>query len=104
MKTLEMGQCPKCQCSLLMHKTSTYKRYIKCDGCGISYPMPKKGKVNNSALECPKTGFPVFYIERDSQKAYFWADQPCFSCIQFDKCSVIKDLISEFKELSVYGY
>ena len=48
--------------------------------------------------------FPILIVDRKEQKAYFWADQPCFNCIAFDKCQPIKDLIAEFKELEVYGY
>ena len=39
-----------------------------------------------------------------NQKAYFWTDSPCFSCVAYDKCQEIEDLMAEFKELKVYGY
>jgi ssDNA-binding Zn-finger/Zn-ribbon topoisomerase 1 len=100
----EVGQCPQCQGSLIMFKTNNYKRFVKCEDCGQSYPLPKKGKISNSALECPKSKYPVLIIEKDDQKAYFWSDSPCFSCIAFDRCDIVKELISEFKELEVYGY
>ena len=105
MKQLEeIGTCPACEFSLIMYKTSNYKRFVKCDSCGMSYPVPKRGKISNSALTCPKGGFPVLIISRPNQKSYFWADQPCFNCIQYDKCEAIKMLISEFEELGVNGY
>ncbi len=88
----------------MMYKTNNYKRFVKCDACGVSYPIPKKGKISNSALECPKGSFPLLIVERANQPAYFWSDQPCFTCIDFDKCSKVKILVSEFKELQVYGY
>jgi hypothetical protein len=72
--------------------------------CGASYPLPKRGKISNSALECPKSKLPLLIVEQANQSAYFWVDQPCFSCIDYDRCRIVKDLISEFKELQVYGY
>ena len=70
----------------------------------MSYALPKRGKLSNSALICPRSEFPVFIVDRPNQKAYFWTDQPCFTCIQYDKCSVTKELILEFKGLEVHGY
>ena len=101
----EIGICPNCESSLVMYKTNNYKRFIRCEICGVSYPLPKRGKLSNSALICPLGEFPVFIVERqNNMPAYFWSDQPCFSCIKFDSCSIIKELVAEFKELSVYGY
>lgn len=100
----EIGNCPNCECSLIMYKTKNYKRFIKCDVCELSYPLPKRGKISSSALTCPKTSFPILIIEKPNQKAYFWSDQPCFSCIAFDKCTVIQELTTEFREMQVYGY
>jgi len=103
-KIEEIGECPKCHCSLTMFKTSNYKRFVKCEICGISYPLPKRGKISSSAMECPETGFPILIVDKKGYPAYFWTDQPCFNCIKSDKCKAIKNLILEFKELKVYGY
>ena len=103
-KLQEAGVCPNCNCSLTIFKTTNYKRFVKCEVCGISYPLPKKGSISTSALECPQTGFPVLIIDRKDQKAYFWSDQPCFNCSKYDNCEIIKSLICEFKDLKVYGY
>ena len=103
-KIEELGICPNCDCTVNTYKTNNYKRFAKCEICGLSYPLPKRGKINNSALICPHSGFPLLIIERPNQKAYFWADKPCFSCIGVDSCQPIKELITEFKELEVYGY
>jgi len=100
----EIGECPKCQCSISIYKTNNYKRFAKCENCGQSYALPKRGSLSNSALICPRNKFPILIIEKRDQKAYFWSDQPCFSCVSYDKCEEIKELISEFKELEVYGY
>jgi hypothetical protein len=103
-KIEELGVCPNCDCSICIYKTNNYKRFAKCEICGLSYPLPKKGTINNSALMCPNSRFPLLIIDRPNQKAYFWADRPCFSCVGFDKCEPIKELIEEFRGLEVYGY
>ncbi|MFX0142289.1 MAG: hypothetical protein ACFFDN_52100 [Candidatus Hodarchaeota archaeon] len=43
-------------------------------------------------------------MEKPDNKAYFWADGPCFSCMRVDSCEPVKTLTSEFKELKVYGF
>lgn len=100
----EIGTCPNCDCSLIIYKTNNYKRFVKCEICGMSYPLPKRGKISNSALLCPRKSVPLLIIEKPSQKAYFWADIPCFTCVDTDNCEKVKELISEFTELQVYGY
>ena len=99
----EIGTCP-CGCSLMIYKTNNYKRFVKCDDCGISYALPKRGKISNSALLCPRSEFPVLIVDRPNQKAYFWTDQPCFTCIKYDKCPITTELIVEFEGLEVHGY
>ncbi|MBY8981716.1 MAG: hypothetical protein KGD57_02120 [Candidatus Lokiarchaeota archaeon] len=103
-KTKELGFCPNCNCSIILHKTSNYKRYAKCEICGNSYPLPKRGKISNSALTCPLRNYPILIIENKDKKAYFWADSPCFDCINNDNCKPIQELINEFIEMEVYGY
>jgi len=105
MKRLEeIGTCPNCECSISMFKTSNHKRFAKCDACGISYALPKRGELFNSVLTCPKRHFPILIVERKGQQAFFWADQPCFNCIAYDNCQPIRELITEFKDLEVYGF
>jgi uncharacterized protein YbaR (Trm112 family) len=103
-KLIEIGTCPKCQGELTVYKTKNYKRFVKCEFCGISYALPKRGSLNNSALECPRNGFPILIVDRKNHPAYFWSDHPCFQCTKYDTCVPIKDLLLEFKELKVYGY
>ena len=100
----EIGVCPSCECSIFIYKTQNYKRFAKCDVCGISYALPKRGSISTSALVCSRNNFPILIIDKNNQRAYFWTDQPCFSCVSYDKCEDIKGLITEFKQLQVYGY
>jgi len=103
-KIEEIGICPNCDCSIYIYKTKNYKRFAKCEICGFSYALPKKGRIEHSALICPIKNLPILIINRNEQKAYFWTDQPCFSCINIDKCHFIEELKQEFTELKVYGY
>ena len=103
-KLNEIGICPNCGCTISIFKTHNYKRFAKCQICGISYALPKRGNISNSALICPRNKFPLLIIDKKNQPAYFWTDQPCFSCVKYDKCKLVKELITEFKELKVYGY
>ncbi len=100
----EIGTCPKCECAISMFKTNSYTRFAKCEVCGTSYPLPKRGSISNSAMLCPKSKFPILVVDRNDQKAYFWTDGPCFSCIEIDRCVAIKELTQEFVEMEVYGY
>ncbi len=100
----ELGTCPNCECTISMFKTNNYKRFAKCEICEMSYPLPKRGKISNSSLLCPREKVPILIVEKEKNKAYFWADKPCFSCIDFDRCKLIQELVSEFTELQVYGY
>ena len=100
----EIGTCPQCECSLMIYKTKNYKRFVKCDVCGISYALPKAGKIEGSGLRCPKSGFPILIIQKKGQRCYFWADGPCFDCIDASSCEPMNALIKEFEDLKVYGY
>ena len=77
---------------------------MKCEICGMSYSLPKRGSISNSAMLCPRSNVPILIVEKTQQKAYFWTDQPCFNCVASDKCEVVAELVHEFKELEVYGY
>ncbi len=100
----EIGDCPQCGCTLMMYKTSNYKRFVKCEVCGNSYPVPKSGSIHSSALLCPLRKYPILIIQKENSKAYFWTDRPCFSCTHYDKCQEVTSLIQEFSQLEVYGY
>ena len=100
----EIGTCPNCSCSIFIYKTNNYKRFAKCEICGYSYPLPKRGMISNSSFICPERNVPLLIVEKADEKVYFWSDGPCFACIKIDDCRPVNDLVSEFKELKVYGY
>ncbi|MHA1766783.1 MAG: hypothetical protein ACTSVK_11080, partial [Promethearchaeota archaeon] len=66
----EIGNCPNCDCSLIIYRSSNYKRFVQCWFCGLCYPLPKKGKIYNSSILCPRSGFPILIIENPKKKAY----------------------------------
>ncbi|MFX1237347.1 MAG: hypothetical protein ACFFAS_14870 [Promethearchaeota archaeon] len=103
-KIEEIGTCPNCEFSIHSYKTAQHKRFARCEGCGTSYSLPKRGRLSNSVLKCPIRKFPILIVEKKDNKAYFWADEACFNCSKYDNCIPIKELIAEFKELEVYGY
>ena len=103
-KVEEIGICPNCGCSIFIFKTKNYKRFAKCEICGFSYALPKSGKISNSSEICPKRKLPVLIINKKDQKAYFWSDGPCFTCIDYDKCNIIKEMKLEFEQIGEYGF
>ena len=105
----EIGECPKCGCSIIMFKTNQYKRFAKCEECGYSYPLPKRGTISNTGELCELSKVPLMVIEnaknsRNKNGSYFWAHQPCFNCMNLDKCEIIKELEEEFKEFEEFGF
>jgi len=98
-KIEEIGECPNCDCSMYIYKTSNYKRFVKCEICGYSYPLPKSGVISNSAMLCPQKRVPILIVEKKDQKAYFWADCPCFTCISVDKCEEFSGIAHQSKYL-----
>lgn len=110
-KTPVFGICPKCNFGELeqLKSKNSYGRYIKCDNeeCGKSYPIPKAGIIEYTALKCPVSKYPILMVTKNgSKKPYFWVDKPHFTCKEFVKgnCQPIKDLEKEFIELGVNGY
>ncbi len=69
-KIEEIGTCPNCDCSVYIYKTNNYKRFAKCEICGLSYALPKRGSISNSALLCPTKRLPILIVEKKDQKAY----------------------------------
>ena len=85
-----IGICPSCDCTISTFKTNNYKRFAKCEICGLFYALPKRGSISNSALLRPRTKFPLLIVEKKDHKAYFWTDQHCFSCVKYDQCKFLQ--------------
>ena len=69
---LKVGECPVCaeagrQGDLIAHKSEkTGKRFIRCsnfDDCGVSYPLPGRGKLEATGEVCPECGAPIVVVE-----------------------------------------
>lgn len=106
-----LGECPICGDEIVLIKTNSLNRMAKClnDNCPkkFSYPLPKKGHIENTGSICPKTSVPVIVItpqlrvntgriKAETEKSYCWAQVPCFSCKEFRRCPVNLDLLEEY--------
>ena len=69
-----VGTCAVCaeagrHGDLVAHKSEkTGKRFIRCtnyDECGVSYPLPQRGKLSATGETCPHCGAPVVEVETD---------------------------------------
>ena len=68
---LKVGECPVCaaagrQGDLVAHKSEkSGKRFIRCtnyDECGVSYPLPQRGKLEATGETCPDCGAPIVVV------------------------------------------
>ena len=68
---VEVGLCKTCAAAgreghLVAHKSEkTGKRFIRCtnyDDCGVSYPLPARGKLEATGEECPDCGAPMVVV------------------------------------------
>lgn len=68
---LVVGECPACAMNglhknLVAHKSErTGKRFIRCenyDECGVSYPLPARGKLEATGETCPDCGAPMVVV------------------------------------------
>ena len=68
---LKVGECPVCaeagrHGDLIAHKSEkSGKRFIRCtnyDECGVSYPLPQRGKLEATGETCPECGAPMVIV------------------------------------------
>ena len=68
---VEVGTCPVCAAAgrdgrLVAHKSEkSGKRFIRCsnyDECGVSYPLPARGKLEATGETCPDCGAPLVVV------------------------------------------
>ena len=69
---LKVGECKVCaeagrHGDLIAHKSErSGKRFIRCtnyDDCGVSYPLPARGKLTATDETCPECGAPMIIVE-----------------------------------------
>ena len=69
---LKVGECKACaeagrHGDLIAHKSErSGKRFIRCtnyDECGVSYPLPARGKLTATDETCPECGAPMIVVE-----------------------------------------
>lgn len=69
---LVVGECPVCHDAgrhgdLVAHKSEkSGKRFIRCtnyDDCGVSYPLPARGKLQATGEVCEHCGAPIVVVE-----------------------------------------
>ena len=69
---LKVGECKVCaeagrHGDLIAHKSErSGKRFIRCtnyDECGVSYPLPARGKLTATDETCPECGAPMIVVE-----------------------------------------
>lgn len=68
---LKVGECKVCaeagrHGDLIAHKSErSGKRFIRCtnyDECGVSYPLPARGKLEATGETCPECGAPIVVV------------------------------------------
>lgn len=68
---LDVGECPVCKAAgrqgrLIAHRSDrTLKRFIRCtnyEECGVSYPLPQRGKLEATGTVCPDCGAPQVIV------------------------------------------
>ncbi len=59
-KIANFGRCPVCNAgNLIFWRSASGKRYLKCDKCGASAPMPSKGLITPTKAPCKFCGWPL---------------------------------------------
>jgi len=59
-KIANFGKCPVCGSGdLIFHRSVIGKRYLRCDKCGASAPMPSKGLIMPTKTTCKFCGWPL---------------------------------------------
>lgn len=81
-----VGECSACKDAgrhgeLVAHKSETTgKRFIRCtnfDICGVSYPLPQRGKLHATGKTCEACGAPMVEIETERGPWTFCVNMSC---------------------------
>ncbi len=83
---VDVGACPVCREAgrdgrLVAHKSDrTLKRFIRCtnyDECGVSYPLPQRGKLEATGETCPECGAPMVVVQSSRGPWKFCVNMEC---------------------------
>ncbi|MGC8936182.1 MAG: DNA topoisomerase, partial [Candidatus Methanomethylicaceae archaeon] len=83
MKRDYLGACPKCKRGFLkvIRSRKTGKRFIGCDGypnlCNFSCPLPQRGKITKSRVDCKICGYPVVEVRDGWKRWRFCINEEC---------------------------
>ncbi|MEM0097722.1 MAG: DNA topoisomerase I [Conexivisphaerales archaeon] len=59
-KIANFGKCPVCGVgNLVFHRSARGKRFLRCDKCGASAPMPSRGLITTTKTKCKSCGWPL---------------------------------------------
>ena len=83
---IKVGDCPVCAeqgriGQLVAHKSEkSGKRFIRCtnfDICGVSYPLPQRGKLSATGETCPSCGAPLVQVVTSRGPWKFCVNMDC---------------------------
>ncbi|MDO5107282.1 MAG: DNA topoisomerase, partial [Coriobacteriaceae bacterium] len=83
---IKVGDCPVCAeqgriGQLVAHKSEkSGKRFIRCtnfDLCGVSYPLPQRGKLSATGETCPSCGAPLVQVVTSRGPWKFCVNMDC---------------------------
>ncbi|MDG6927628.1 MAG: DNA topoisomerase I [Nitrososphaerota archaeon] len=59
-KIANFGKCPVCGVGdLIFHRSVNGKRFLRCEKCGASAPMPARGLITPTKTACKSCGWPL---------------------------------------------
>ena len=104
-----IGECTECGDEVYVFRTRSHKRFAQCvnEECNESFPLPSKGSIEETGLDCPITGTQIIAVvpnirlsrgnfKQQTKKTYFWAKKPCFTCPDQYSCEALKDAKNDY--------
>jgi hypothetical protein len=106
-----LGDCPTCGDPIYLFRTKAGSRVARCvnDDCEkkLFYPLPKAGQLEVLGEKCPLWELPIVLIvpnlklmkdkyKQEKDRAYCWANKPCFACSKKSTCKPIKEILESY--------
>lgn len=63
-----LGKCPECGSDVIILKSKAKKRFAKCTGCGKTWGLPQRGKLEITGEKCPYCSLFLIEIKRDDTR------------------------------------